>query len=491
VSQRDGLVSRLLQRPGDGKRESDKLLSRAAEAHRTLLRCAASEATATCTAADVLRSICTLLERSSVRGVARRFLVDPAFVEGLHRAAGVSRTLADWHRAVAEPSIASVCPPADAESAHRLGNSLLPLLLRDDPRWLGQIALRTDVYGRLRFPLSDWSLVLCGADGPGCVLSDELVYASLMRHEVRLSTAAPDERELLSMPRDAWLRAIVGNDPQLDGRQIHFAKSDVTTRLQFAGAIPGWRVRYEPVTFGDEEGYSALTGGVVTAILNAIARHSPAIRSEFNSLMSVVRGWELLAADYGTIQSFSDPTLPRVMGMNVTYAADHEPQICPLCFTWFGHELGHTKSYLIETILHVRGEALTTNQSECTDVIERYGRALSFRTLLQVPYTHLYEWTLLMDFLDGRFSGLPWEITDDPIAFGDDIHSEIVEAFTRIERGSQLTPCGAAAMSRLHSLCSEAQVRWQALRAKVALSPSGWAHVEDDPPWRTAEPLGR
>jgi hypothetical protein len=332
---------------------------------------------------------------------------------------------------------------------------------------------------------------LCGADGPGCVLSDELVYASLMRHEVRLSTAAPDERELLSMPRDAWLRAIVGNDPQLDGRQIHFAKSDVTTRLQFAGAIPGWRVRYEPVTFGDEEGYSALTGGVVTAILNAIARHSPAIRSEFNSLMSVVRGWELLAADYGTIQSFSDPTLPRVMGMNVTYAADHEPQICPLCFTWFGHELGHTKSYLIETILHVRGEALTTNQSECTDVIERYGRALSFRTLLQVPYTHLYEWTLLMDFLDGRFSGLPWEITDDPIAFGDDIHSEIVEAFTRIERGSQLTPCGAAAMSRLHSLCSEAQVRWQALRAKVALSPSGWAHVEDDPPWRTAEPLGR
>ncbi len=75
-----------------------------------------------------------------------------------------------------------------------------------------------------------------------------------------------------------------------------------------------------------------------------------------------------------------------------------------------------------------------------------------------------------MDFLDGRFYGLPWEITNDPITFGDDIHSEIVEAFDRIERGSQLTPCGMAAMSRLHGLCSEAQVRWQALRGKVAAS---------------------
>ena len=399
--------------------------------------------------------------------------------------------MANWHRAVADPSIASVCPPADAESAYRLGNSLLPLLLRDDPRWVGRIALRTDVYGRLRFPLSDWNLVLCGAEGPSCVLSDELVYASLTRHDVRLSIGGSDERELLSMPRDEWLRAIVGNDPQLDGRRIRFAKSDVTTRLQFAGAIPGWRVRYEPVTFCDDQGHSALTGGVVTAILNAIARHSPAIRSEFHSLMSVVRGWELLAADYGTIQSFSDPTLPRVMGINVTYAADHEPQICPLCFTWFGHELGHTKSYLIETILHVRGEALTTNQFEYTDVIERYGRPLSFRTLLQVPYTHLYEWTLLMDFLDGRFSGLPWEITDDPIAFGNDIHSEIVEAFNRIERGSQLTPCGAAAMSRLHGLCSEALVRWQALRAKVASFPSGWGYLDGGPPRWVANSLGR
>jgi hypothetical protein len=452
--------------PGDGARESDKILGLAAEAHRRLLNCAASEAAAASgTAGGVLRSICALLDRPSCRAAARRFLVDPAFVEGLHRATAVSPTLADWHRRVAEPSIASVCPPADIESAYRLGNSLLTLCLRDDPHWRGRISLRTDVYGRLRFPLSDWSLALCGADGPGCVLSDELVTASLTRHEVRLSLGEPAGRDLLAMPRDEWLRMMLENDPNLDGGRIRFAASDVTTRLQFAGFVPGWQVRYEPVTFGDRDDHSALTGGVVAAVLNAIARHSPGIAREFDALMSAVRGWELPAAAYGTIQSFSDPTLPRVMGINVAYGPGDEPRICPFCFAWFGHELGHTKSYLIETVLHVRGEALTTNQADYTDIIERYGRALSLRTLLQVPYTHLHEWVLLMDLMEGGFAALPWEIAADPAEFGEDIHREIVEAFDRIERESKLTPCGRAAVSRLHSLCSEAQVRWQSVRS--------------------------
>jgi hypothetical protein len=458
--------------PGDGRRESDRLLGQAAEAHRRLLKCAASEAAAAGTPGPLLRPIAELLQRPTGRAVARRFLIDPEFVEGLHRAAGVSRTLSDWHRRVAEPSIASVSPPADAESAHRLGNSLLTLLLRDDPGWIGRIALRTDVYGRLRFPLSDWSLALCGSDGPSCVPSDELVHASLTGREVRLSMGGQDDRELLTLPREEWLRAIVGNDPHLDGRRIRFGTAHVTTRLQFASAVPGWRVRYEPVTFSDRDGHAALTGGVVIAILDAIAHHSPAIAREFNAQMSAVRGWELPAAAYGTIQSFSDPMLPRVMGINVPYGPDEEPRICPFCFTWFGHELGHTKSYLIETILHVRGEALTTNHADYTDVIKRYGRALSLRTLLQVPYTHLYEWTLLMDFLDGDFAALPWEIAGDPIEFGEDIHQEIAEAFDLIEREARLTPCGHAAVTHLSSLGEAAAVRWRSIQRRSALARS-------------------
>jgi hypothetical protein len=474
VSQRDRLVSRLFRLPTDGRRQASSILRDTAEAHRRLLHSAASESTGHGAAGRLLPSIAALLDRPPGRLIARRLLVDPAFVEGLHRASGISRVIADWHRRVAEPSIAKVCLPADAESAHRLGNMLLVLQLRDDPTWCGRIALRTDVYGRLRFPLSDWSLSLEGPAGSGSVLSDERVTATLSRTDVRFSLGARAGREFFVASRSRFMQMIVGNEPNCDARELRFGSSDVTPRLQFAGAIPGRHVRYEPVTLGGRQGHAALTGGVVAAALNAIARNSPAIGREFDGLMSAARGWELPAATYGTIQSFSDPTLPRVMGINVPYGPDVEPCICPFCFTWFGHELGHTKSYLIETILHVRGEQLTTNQSDYTDVIERYGRPLSLRTVMQVPYTHLYEWTLLMDFLDRDFAGLPWEIADDPLEFGEDIREEIAEAFDRIEQAAKLTPCGLAAVARLHSLFSEAQVRWQAIRGRV---PGKTAHV--------------
>jgi hypothetical protein len=471
--------------PGDGTQRTDQILGHAAEAHRRLLSCAAAEATTARRPAGWLpAAIASLLDHftsvaanarsaaSSGRAFARRFLVDPAFVEGLHRATLLSPTLADWHRRVAEPSIANIAPPADAESAHRLGNSLLPLLLRVDPHWRGEVALRTDVYGRLRFPLCDWSIALSRtAAGPGCVLSDDLVTASLTRREVRLALGDTHGGTLLVMPRDEWLRMIVANDAQLDGNRIRLQTADVTARLQHAGPLPGRRVRYEPVRLANGNDHFALTGGIIAALLGALGRHSLAIAREFDTLMSTVRGWELPAAAYGTIQSFSDPTLPRVMALNVPYGRGDEPRLCPFCFTWLGHELGHTKSYLIETILHVRGEALTTNQADYTEVIPRYGRALPLRTVLQVPYTHLYEWTLLMDLAEGAFAGLPWEITDDAREFGENIHQEIVEAFDQIERAARLTPCGREAVARLHSLCSEAQVRWQSLSRGVPRSP--------------------
>jgi hypothetical protein len=186
--------------------------------------------------------------------------------------------------------------------------------------------------------------------------------------------------------------------------------------------------------------------------------------------MSSVRGWELPTGDYGTIQSFSDPTLPRVMSINVPYAADETPCIFPFCFTWFGHELGHTKSYLIETILHVGGYGLCTNAAEYTDVIERYGRSLSLRTVLQIPYTHLYEWALLMDAVEGNFVALPWKVEENPADVGEEIHAEIVEAFDRIEREARLTQCGHAAVAQLQELTHRAQARWQTLRHRTSKS---------------------
>ncbi len=141
-----------------------------------------------------------------------------------------------------------------------------------------------------------------------------------------------------------------------------------------------------------------------------------AVLGNQDSFVSAIRGWELPPAVYGTLHSFSDPTLPRVMGFNVLCTAQDEPQISSFCFTWFGHELGHTKSYLIETILHVLGLSLTPVHGGYTRIMQRYGRRLPIRTLLQIPCTHLYEWVLLTRALEQRFSALPWTVSDDPIA---------------------------------------------------------------------------
>jgi hypothetical protein len=257
---------------------------------------------------------------------------------------------------------------------------------------------------------------------------------------------------------------LVGNDGTIDGRNIVYPSCHAKARLHFAGRIPGWRVRYDPMTFLNPAN-AGLTGGLTAAILNAIRANSPAIAGEFDRLLTTVRGWELPPAAYGTIQSFSDPTLPRVMSLNVSYSDDGEvAQVDPFCFTWFGHELGHTKSYLIETILHVLGFSLTTNHGEYTDFVERYNRRLPIRTLLQIPYTHLYEWALLTAAIENDLAALPWIIDDDPIAFGDDLGAEIEEAFDRIHHVVQPTECGHAVLARLWSLSKEVLSHWQRLR---------------------------
>jgi hypothetical protein len=94
-------------------------------------------------------------------------------------------------------------------------------------------------------------------------------------------------------------------------------------------------------------------------------------------------------------------------------------------------------------------------------MIPRYGRIMPVRTLLQIPYTHLYEWALLIEFLEGGFAALPWTIDDDPIAFGDDIRAEIEEAFERIDGDVSLSAAGEFALARMHALHAEVLERWQ------------------------------
>ena len=116
-------------------------------------------------------------------------------------------------------------------------------------------------------------------------------------------------------------------------------------------------VRYDPVGFPVGTDHAAVAGGLI--VVAAIRHDSPAVYREFRTYIRTIRGFEFPRA--ASVASFSDPTLPGVMGLSVAYTEQGEPCLDPFCFTWFGHEMGHTKDYLCDTILHSRGESLVTN----------------------------------------------------------------------------------------------------------------------------------
>lgn len=470
MSSLGSLISELYGRPGADGARIGVFLRRAARAHRTLLSRAAAESPPLGGSwRSQLPRIGLLVDRLP-RDTSDRLLLDPVFIEGLHAGALESPVLARWHEQLAGRSIdVPGGPPAGATGP---GNSLAALLLRDDPHWQGRLRLRTDLFGRLRFPLSHWSIALWSRrDGPDNIFSQADLTASFGRRDVRLSLPGRPHDELLVVPRDDWLQLFLYNDAGAAIRPIRCAHEDVGLRLCFAGVLPDWRVRYDPIVMREHDRHAPLTGGLIVATLDALSHHAAEIAGEFDALMSAVRGWHIPSADYGTLQSFSDPTTPRVMGFNVSYTDRDEPQLCPFCFTWFGHELGHTKSYLIETILHARGASLTACPGRITEHIPRYGRSLAVRTLLQIPYTHLYELTLLIRFLQGRFSALPWTISGDPVAFGDDLQSEIEEAFEIIDREPSITEAGSTVMAHLHVLCAETFAEWRKVREYAAGGP--------------------
>ena len=199
-------------------------------------------------------------------------------------------------------------------------------------------------------------------------------------------------------------------------------------------------------------------------MLGAIRRHSAAIAAEFDRLMAFVRGWEL-AAGYGTLQSFSDPTLPRVMGINVPYGLDDGTGGRPFCFMWFGHELGHTKSYLIETILHLRGHSLTSNPERRTEVLPRVWTATG---TADVVADSLYA-SLRVDTAPRRSKQTsprsPGPFPRTRWRWGTIFEHEIEEAFDFLSQDSQITPCGHAVLARLWGLSKEVLVRWRASSA--------------------------
>lgn len=398
-----------------------------------------------------LRTIRDFLEGTASPGERHRLLCHPLFVNGLHELAACCPALETWRHRV-QPQ------PAPVESI--LGEVALALALRLDHQWQGEVFLRTDPLGRLRFPFSDWSLALESAEG---VLAGRTIRVSTDQTELHWTLVERPDDAFLSLSRRAARQMFVDNAEDLTRAEIRAARDSVRTRLQRSRRLGSSPVRYEPVAFIDFDAHAGLTGGLLERLLQGLARNSPGVHDEFTALMHTVRGFELPHYAFGTVQSFSDPTLPGVMGFNANYTPEGDLQLDPFCFTWLGHELGHTRNYLIDNVLYARGEALVLNRDDSAGHVPRYERSITIRTLFQIPYVHFYEWAVLLDFARHGFAGLPWTIDGDWPAFGQGLAAEIEEAFERIADQARLTPLGQEAVEHFHALHAGLRAQWHSV----------------------------
>jgi len=386
-------------------------------------------------------------------------LEHPLLAQALHALAGRTPALGLWNE---QATTAHAEPISYRTACAKFGNVAIVPLLKSNPRWQGDVELCTDQYGTLRFPFSDWGVTLYRQQSDDLdPISDHPITCHISDNRVTLRL--PDDRLLpaLAMSRDTFLRMLLQNDSRIDIEVFEFPHPTIRPRLIYAKRLGRSSIRYEPVGFTSRSDRACLTGTIVERLVEAIRLNSPAIYSELCDHVRTIRGFELPSCRYGLLGSFSKPTIPGEMGFNIPYTKEDQPQLDPFCFTWIGHELGHTRHYLIDDVAYLHGWRFVENPTDVSDMLPRYGRQLAMRTLFQVPYVHLYEWVLLMDFLEARFRGLPWNVAINAIEAGEEVRREIFEAFDIVRGSAKLTPLGRAVMAHMRCLVSLADSRWE------------------------------
>ncbi len=458
----DDFVARVFSMPGDPASCKLDLHPLAARAMQSLiLRATQAES---CRAGP-LSQLTELLDRLPTQD-ADRWLTHPLFFSSLHGLSPVNPILDDWHQQVATPNMADILPAVSPLQC-TLGNLLLPLLLRDDPEWCGELTLRSDALGRVRFPRSNWSIALYDLHDDA-VMAVEPIQLRVTTRQADFVLTSRSVQPVMTMPRRELMSIVIGlSSNSIDVDRFEFFDPEVGISFQLATPLGNAKPLYDSICFMDVEGHARCTGQIIAEVLKTIEHHSPTIHRELQHYIQTIRGFELLRSRDGVVGSFSDPTLPGVMNVNVYYNENHAPCLSPFCFTWFGHELGHTKNYLIDTIAYEHGCTFVTNHRDKSPHIPRYGRALRVRSLIQIPYVHLYEWTMLMDFCVAGLGHLPWEVNEDPIAFGDSIQEDIKESLVLIRDSAHLTSAGESLLARMIGLIQLASQQWNELRLRL------------------------
>lgn len=441
-----------------GEDISSALLDRAAEAVERLLRVAADVDSPVRPELTTLRR---LVEDHLSFDERIGWLSSPLFFEALHSLHRYNTVLDAWHRAVATPCMQDLDVPPDDGGTGCLGAILLSLSARNNTRTVASYALRTDMYGRLAFPECDWRIVLqTSRDPTQGVLGSHGVVAQLGHDEIAFALVEQVETPFLVMSRASLCRLLRSEH---DGISFHSNdRLGVFPVVYRTSPLADDCVHYDPIFFAGNTKNAETTGSIVERIVASLREFSPELFVEFKQLIRVLRGFELPSGNDGSIGSFSDPTTPGVMSLNIPYVSG-SPRLSPFCFTWFGHEMAHTKCYLIDTVANQNSFALASNVGDSTPLVDRYGRSLPIRTLLQIPYVHFYELQLLLDVLKAGLHLLPWAIHEDPISYGEELVAEITEGFEMIAQYALLTEAGKVAIDQQRALFAIQLRHWKRL----------------------------
>ena len=452
-------IACLFRAPDRPGKATVSILRDAAEAHLDLLR--AALCTVEPRSCPALPLISSLLPQDPPAQL--RFLCDPVLTEGIHNLAAFCPDLHAWHTCTADSRPVRISEQGDDDKGHcwRLGNAALPLLLRSAPDWCGELHLMTDHFGLLRFAMSDWCLTLTSTDAPQCIAVNEPLCLQLGRRTATWCLGTHPPQPFLQMPRQTLVQMVAYNEQSPGDDRLRSLDSGLRSQWSLGAPVCLSGVRFLPVHCRAQS-RAAICGGIVKLLHDGLASASPDIHDEFCRYVKSILGFDHAGARSGTLQSFSEPMQPRLMGFNVPFSARNEPEMCPYCLTCLGHEMAHTKMYLLGSIGWRRGWRLLHNAGETTRVLPRYGRPLKVRTLFQIPYTHLYEWTLLMD---ASAAGLAeYDASSrDFVRFGDELRNEITEAFDAINVLAKPTPHGSTALEHFRRLFDDVDDRWRRL----------------------------
>jgi hypothetical protein len=458
----DALAAALFPMPGCADAQSDSVLARAGAVHSQLLAAAVAD---NASLRELIgEPLAALLKGPATAEAKRRWLDAPQFIEALHLLARTCPALRQWDRTITDGDDA----PSMAAFAHaRFGNVALPLRLMMDRQWCGRIDVASNGYGQITFPCSPWSIVLravCG--GQVDLLADTIVDIVADQTECHFYVASDRALPILTLRRNDFLSLLVGGrDP--DVLDIQFRHPTIRPQIKRTPCLGTSGIHLEAVAVGDESATDA-TSSIIAALVRAIARNAASIYAELCMYIHTVRVFNLAGTSTGVVQSFSMPVEPGVIGFNVAYSPSGEPYLSPLCFTWLAHELAHTKHYLIDDIAFGLKLRFLDNPGEWTAPVARYGRALRVATVFQIPYVHLYERALLMDFAERRFGGLPWQVDDAWREAGEEMAEEIEASFDLMHDYARLTLAGSHVVDHLRRLVHVDAARWRQVSERRA-----------------------